>query len=77
MKRAMLAAAVLAVVAIGSGAWAMSRGGHMDAAPKKGDADEYRVTNWMPFEISLVDIPADATVGSLFPHPRWSNRMTR
>lgn len=33
------------------------------AAPKKGDADEYRVTNWMPFEISLVDIPADATVG--------------
>ena len=25
--------------------------------------DEYRVTRWMPFEISLVDIPADATVG--------------
>lgn len=25
--------------------------------------DEYRVTNWTPFEISLVDIPADATVG--------------
>lgn len=28
-----------------------------------GKADEYRVTNWTPFEISLVDIPADATVG--------------
>lgn len=26
-------------------------------------ADEYRVTNWTPFEVSLVDIPADATVG--------------
>lgn len=26
-------------------------------------ADEYRVTSWTPFEISLVDIPADATVG--------------
>ena len=25
--------------------------------------DEYRVTRWMPMEISLVDIPADATVG--------------
>ena len=33
------------------------------SAPAKGDPDEYRVTNWMPFEISLVDIPADATVG--------------
>lgn len=30
---------------------------------KDGEADEYRVTNWMPFEVSLVDIPADATVG--------------
>jgi HK97 family phage major capsid protein len=28
-----------------------------------GQADEYRVTHWTPFEISLVDIPADATVG--------------
>lgn len=28
-----------------------------------GQPDEYRVTNWTPFEISLVDIPADATVG--------------
>jgi len=25
--------------------------------------DEYRVTSWLPTEISLVDIPADATVG--------------
>ncbi len=25
--------------------------------------NEYRVTSWTPFEISLVDIPADATVG--------------
>lgn len=25
--------------------------------------DEYRVTSWTPMEISLVDIPADATVG--------------
>lgn len=33
------------------------------AAPAKGQADEYRVTSWTPFEISLVDIPADATVG--------------
>jgi len=28
-----------------------------------GQPDEYRVTSWTPFEISLVDIPADATVG--------------
>lgn len=33
------------------------------AAPAKGEPDEYRVTSWTPFEISLVDIPADATVG--------------
>ena len=25
--------------------------------------DEFRVTSWTPFEVSLVDIPADATVG--------------
>ncbi len=25
--------------------------------------DEYRVTKWLPLEVSLVDIPADATVG--------------
>jgi hypothetical protein len=29
----------------------------------EGKPDEYRVTSWTPFEISLVDIPADATVG--------------
>lgn len=28
-----------------------------------GQPDEYRVTSWAPFEISLVDVPADATVG--------------
>jgi HK97 family phage major capsid protein len=28
-----------------------------------GKPDEYRVTNWCPFEVSLVDIPADASVG--------------
>jgi len=32
-------------------------------ANKDGNPDEYRVTSWTPFEISLVDIPADATVG--------------
>jgi hypothetical protein len=25
--------------------------------------DEYRITRWLPMEVSLVDIPADATVG--------------
>lgn len=30
---------------------------------KDGEADEYRATNWLPYEVSLVDIPADATVG--------------
>lgn len=30
---------------------------------KDGEADEYRVTDWMPFEISLVDVPADASIG--------------
>ena len=33
------------------------------AASGKGEADEYRVTGWTPFEISLVDIPADASIG--------------
>lgn len=28
-----------------------------------GQPGEYRVTSWTPFEVSLVDIPADATVG--------------
>lgn len=32
-------------------------------ATPDGQPDEYRVTAWTPFEISLVDIPADATVG--------------
>lgn len=30
---------------------------------KNGTADEYRVTEWTPYEISLVAIPADPTVG--------------
>lgn len=29
----------------------------------EGMPDEYRVTKWMPMEVSIVDIPADATVG--------------
>lgn len=29
----------------------------------EGQPSEYRVTSWSPFEVSLVDIPADATVG--------------
>jgi hypothetical protein len=29
----------------------------------EGMPDEYRVTKWLPMEVSLVDIPADATVG--------------
>lgn len=28
-----------------------------------GQPNEYRVTSWTPYEVSLVDIPADATVG--------------
>lgn len=28
-----------------------------------GQPDEYRVTSWMPYEISPVDVPADASVG--------------
>lgn len=30
---------------------------------KNGAADEYRVTEWIPYEISLVAVPADPTVG--------------
>lgn len=30
---------------------------------KDGQPDEYRVTKWMPMEITLCDIPADPTVG--------------
>lgn len=29
----------------------------------EGEPNEYRVTSWTPFEVSLVDIPADASVG--------------
>lgn len=29
----------------------------------EGQPSEYRVTSWTPFEVSLVDIPADASVG--------------
>lgn len=29
----------------------------------EGMPDEYRVTKWLPMEVSIVDIPADATVG--------------
>ena len=29
----------------------------------EGKPDEYRVTSWTPFEVSLVDVPADPTVG--------------
>lgn len=29
----------------------------------EGQPDEYRVTRWLPMEVSIVDIPADATVG--------------
>ncbi|MBI4997848.1 MAG: phage major capsid protein [Rhodocyclales bacterium] len=32
-------------------------------ASGEGKPDEYRVTDWTPFEISPVDIPADASVG--------------
>jgi len=30
---------------------------------KEGQPDEYRVTKWLPMEVTLCDIPADATVG--------------
>lgn len=32
-------------------------------AKKEGQPDEYRVTKWLPMEVTLCDIPADATVG--------------
>jgi HK97 family phage major capsid protein len=32
-------------------------------AEKSGDAETYRVTRWTPFEISLVSVPADFSVG--------------
>lgn len=43
----------------------------------EGQPDEYRVTSWTPFEISLVDIAADPTVGlgrSAGPAPTESNQ---
>lgn len=30
---------------------------------KQGGPDEFRVTSWLPMEVSFVDVPADATVG--------------
>ena len=35
----------------------------METAGKKGEADTYRVKSWEPFEVSLVSVPADASVG--------------
>lgn len=30
---------------------------------RKNEPDEYRVTSWLPMEVTLCDVPADATVG--------------
>lgn len=41
----------------------------------EGSANEYRVTRWLPMEVSLVPVPADATVGvgrSSDPLPRFT-----
>lgn len=41
----------------------------------EGSANEYRVTRWLPMEVSLVPVPADATVGvgrSADPPPRFT-----
>ncbi len=35
----------------------------MTLESKEGSVDTYRVTSWQPFEISIVSIPADTTVG--------------
>jgi len=35
----------------------------MQLESKNGDDEVYRVTKWMPFEISIVSIPADNTIG--------------
>jgi hypothetical protein len=43
----------------------------------EGQPDEYRVTSWLPMEISLVDIPADATVGLGRSHERNENTRYR
>jgi HK97 family phage prohead protease len=44
------------------------------------DGDEYTVTRWMPFEVSLVTIPADETVGvgrAAEPQPHSKTRGSR
>lgn len=49
-------------------------------AEKKDDQETYRVTRWTPFEISLVSVPADFSVGvgraDERPVPAKENRMT-
>lgn len=35
----------------------------LETAGKKGEADTYRIKSWEPFEVSLVSVPADASVG--------------
>lgn len=45
----------------------------------EGSANEYRVTRWLPMEVSLVPVPADATVGvgrSAAPPPRYTVTAT-
>lgn len=34
-----------------------------DVQERKGQPDEYRVTDWEPYEVSIVSIPADTSVG--------------
>lgn len=36
---------------------------HKFEESKSGDTEEYRAVDWEPFEVSLVSVPADATVG--------------
>lgn len=36
---------------------------HKAVLEEAGDVDTYRVTDWEPYEISIVSVPADATVG--------------
>ena len=60
MKRAMLAAAVVAVVAIEGGAWAMSRGGHMDAAPKK----DFQMVDKDGKVVGVYHIPSDGEIAA-------------
>lgn len=43
----------------------------------EGMPDEYRVTKWLPMEVSIVDIPADATIGlGRSAESQQSNRFT-